>query len=67
MNNAIINASKQFTAAEGGVFAAVAVRIEASHALPGLSSRLWRLRQEQATYAVDHEPLTRPVCSMRRG
>lgn len=67
MNNAIINASKQFTAAEGGVFAAVAVRIEASHALPGMSPRLWRLRQEPATPAVDHEPLTRPVCSMRRG
>lgn len=67
MNNAINTASKQFTAAEGGVFAAVAVRIEASHAQPGMSPRLWRLRQEPATPAVDHEPLSRPVCSMRRG
>ncbi|BDH58609.1 hypothetical protein MTP03_35480 [Tsukamurella sp. PLM1] len=67
MNNAIINVGKQFTAAEGGVFAAAAVRLEASHALPGMTPRLWRLRQERATYAVDHEPLTRPVCSLRRG
>ncbi len=67
MNNAIHTASKQFTAAEGGVFAAVAVRIDASHAVPGTSPRLWRLRQEPVTPAVDHEPLTRPVCSVRQG
>lgn len=67
MNNAVINAGQQFTAAEGGVFAAVAVRVDASHALPGMSPRLWRIRQQKATYAVDHEPLKRPVFSMRRG
>ncbi|GAB3128796.1 hypothetical protein GCM10027289_08990 [Tsukamurella serpentis] len=67
MNNAIINAGKQFTAAKGGVFAAAAVRIEASHALIGNPPTPWRLRQDRAGYAVDHEPLTRPVCSLRRG
>lgn len=66
MNNAINIAGKQFTAAEGGVFAAAAVRFGASHGLPG-TSPLWRLRKAKATPAVDHEPLTRPVCSSRRG
>lgn len=66
MNNAMIYAGKQFTAAEGGVFAAVAVRFGASHGQPG-TSPLWRLRKAKATPAVDHEPLTRPVCSLRRG
>ncbi|GAA1001510.1 hypothetical protein GCM10009551_073690 [Nocardiopsis tropica] len=65
MNNAVINAD-QFTAAKGGVFAATAVRDGASHTLPGMSPRLWRLR-EQPIRGVDHEPLQRPVCHMRRG
>ncbi|WP_159103246.1 hypothetical protein [Tsukamurella sp. 1534] len=68
MNNAIINAGQQFTAAEGGVFAAAAVRVDASaHALPVMTPRPWRHRTGKATYVVDREPLTRPVCSMRRG
>jgi hypothetical protein len=67
MNNAVINADQQFTAAKGGVFAATAVRVGASYALPGTSPRLWRIREQKPIHGVDHEPLKRPVCHMRRG
>lgn len=67
MNNAVINAG-QFTAAEGGVFAAAAVRIPASMApTPATSPRLWRHRGQKPIHGVDHEPLTRPVCLVQRG
>lgn len=67
MNNAVINAAKQFTAAEGGVFAAVAVRDGVSPGLHGMSPSSWRLRPQTPIRDVDHEPLTRPVCSVQRG
>ncbi|ADG79638.1 putative protein OS=Tsukamurella paurometabola (strain ATCC 8368 / DSM / CCUG 35730 /CIP 100753 / JCM 10117 / KCTC 9821 / NBRC 16120 / NCIMB 702349/ NCTC 13040) OX=521096 GN=Tpau_3045 PE=4 SV=1 [Tsukamurella paurometabola] len=67
MNNAVINAD-QFTAAKGGVFAATAVRDGASYTLPAMMTpRLWRLRGAKPIHGVDHEPLKRPVCHMRRG
>lgn len=67
MNNAMIYAAKQFTAAEGGVFAAVAVRDGVSPGLHGMSPSLWRHRTQSPIRGVDHEPLTRPVCSVQRG